>query len=101
MKTIFDSFELGNLKLKNRLIRSATWVALADEEGNLTGTLVDTYRELAKGGVAAIITGITTVSPHDAYLDGLFNFMMTNSSSSIHRHDPRIRLQNLYADRNG
>ena len=35
---------------------------------------MDTYRELAKGGVGAIVTGITTVSPHDAHLDGIVQF---------------------------
>ena len=73
MKNIFDEMTLNKLKLKNRLFRSATWLASADEDGNLTEPIFDTYRELAKGGVAAIVTGITTVSPHDAYLDGIVN----------------------------
>ena len=74
MKNIFDEMTLNQLKLKNRLFRSATWLALADENGNLTEPIFDTYRELAKGGVGAIVTGITTVSPHDAYLDGIAQF---------------------------
>ena len=74
MKNIFDATTLNKLTLKNRLIRSATWIASADEDGNLTDEIFDTYRELAKGGVSAIITGITTVSPHDAYLDGIVQF---------------------------
>ena len=74
MKNIFDSFKINNLNLKNRLIRSATWLALADDEGNLTKPIYDTYRQLAEGGVGAIITGITIVSPHDAYLNGIVQF---------------------------
>ena len=34
MKNIFDEMTLNHLKLKNRLFRSATWIALADEDGN-------------------------------------------------------------------
>ena len=105
MKTIFDSFELGNLKLKNRLIRSATWVALADEEGNLTEPLFDTYRELAKGGVGAIVTGITTVSPHDAYLDGIVQFyddkfieQHKKFTDMIHEYDCKIFMQTAMVD---
>ena len=105
MKTIFNSFELRNLKLKNRLIRSATRVALADEEGNLTGTLIDTYRELAKGSVAAIITGITTVSPHDAYLDGIvqlyddkFIDQHKKFTDMIHEYDCKIFIQTAIVD---
>ena len=52
MKNVFDEMTLNKLTLKNRLFRSATWVALADDEGNLTEEIFDTYRELAKGGVA-------------------------------------------------
>ena len=51
LKNIFDEMTLNQLRLKNRLFRSATWVALADEDGNLTEEIFDTYRELAKGGV--------------------------------------------------
>ena len=105
MKTIFDSFELGNLKLKNRLIRSATWVALANEEGNLTEPIFDTYRELAKGGVAAIITGITTVSPHDAYLDGIVQFyddkfieQHKKLTDMIHEYNCKIFMQTAMVD---
>lgn len=35
MKTIFDQETLGKQNLKNRIIRSATWMATADEGGLL------------------------------------------------------------------
>ena len=105
MKTIFDSFKINNLSLKNRLIRSATWIALADDEGNLTDSLFDTYRELAKGGVGAIITGITTVSPHDAYLDGIVQFyddkfieQHKKFTDMIHEYDCKIFMQTAMVD---
>ena len=34
MKTIFDKTTMKNLALKNRLFRSATWEALADNDGH-------------------------------------------------------------------
>ena len=105
MKNIFDKMTLNQLKLKNRLFRSATWIALADENGNLTGTLMDTYRELAKGGVGAIITGITTVSPHDAYLDGIVQFyddkfieQHKKFTDMIHENDCKIFMQTAMVD---
>ncbi len=65
MKTIFDKTEMNNLKLKNRLIRSATWESLANEDGGLNDELVNIYEELASGGIAVIITGLTDVAlPH-------------------------------------
>lgn len=73
MKTIFDSTALRNIKLKNRIWRSATWMAQS-EDGRINGRLVDTYRALARGGVGAIITGLTSISPFDADLDGGVKF---------------------------
>ena len=105
MKTIFDSSTFGNLELKNRLIRSATWMALADDEGNLNKPIFDTYRELAKGGVGAIITGITSVSPHDAYLDGIVQFyddkyieQHKKFTDMIHEYDCKIFMQTAMVD---
>ncbi|MBR1811710.1 MAG: NADH:flavin oxidoreductase [Clostridia bacterium] len=71
MKTIFDKSALGNLNLKNRLIRSATWEALADQNGNMQDTLFSTYEKLAKGGVGAIISGFTSVADNDHYFGGM------------------------------
>ena len=105
MKNIFDEMTLNKLKLKNRLFRSATWLALADEEGNLTEPLIETYMELAKGGVSAIITGITTVSPHDAYLKGIVQFyddkfieQHKKFTDMIHEHDCKIFMQTAMVD---
>ena len=105
MKNIFDEMTLNQLKLKNRLFRSATWLALADDEGNLTEPIFDTYREIAEGGVGAIITGLTTVSPHDAYLDGGANFsddkfieQHKKFTNMIHEYDCKIFMQTAMVD---
>mgnify|MGYP002868599231 CR=1 FL=1 len=61
MKTLFDTTTLGRRSLKNRVWRSATWLALADAEGNVTDEIVSTYEGLANGGVAMIVTGLTSI----------------------------------------
>ena len=71
MKKLFDSVELGNLHVKNRLIRSATWEDLAENDGSIGENTYEIYRELAKGGVGAIITGFTSVSADDFYFGGM------------------------------
>lgn len=71
MKKIFESADLGKLKLKNRLIRSATWEGIANRDGGITETAYEIYEELAKGGVGAIITGFTSVALHDHYFGGM------------------------------
>ena len=105
MKNIFDEVNLGKLKLKNRLIRSATWLALADSDGNFTEEIFSTYRGLAVGGVAAIVTGITTISPHDALIEGIAQFhsdkfipQHKEFTDMIHAHDCKIFLQAAIVD---
>lgn len=71
MKKIFESAALKNMPLKNRLIRSATWVGIANPDGSVTETAYEIYKELAKGGVGAIITGCTSVALHDYYFGGM------------------------------
>ncbi|MBR0262001.1 MAG: NADH:flavin oxidoreductase [Selenomonadaceae bacterium] len=71
MKNIFDAVELKNLRLKNRLVRSATWEALAAQDGQIFDDTYEIYRELAKGGVGAIITGFTSVAADDFYFGGM------------------------------
>lgn len=70
MKKIFEPVELKHLTVRNRLVRSATWEAIADPDGNLKDEAYSIYSDLAKGGVGAIITGFTSVAPYDHSSDG-------------------------------
>ncbi len=54
---LFSPLNLGSLALKNRLVRSATYEAKADEGGRPTPGYLDFHRRLAAGGVGLIITG--------------------------------------------
>ena len=48
---------IGDLRLPNRLIRSATAERLAEESGEARPELAEMYRELVRGGVGLIVTG--------------------------------------------
>ncbi|OLN26676.1 NADH:flavin oxidoreductase [Desulfosporosinus metallidurans] len=54
---LFSEASIGNMIVKNRLIRSATFEELADEHGNVTDGYIELHRRLASGGVGLIITG--------------------------------------------
>lgn len=71
MKKVFDPVKLRNLSLKNRLVRSATWEGIANQDGSVTDEAYEIYSELAKGGVGAIITGFTSVALNDYYFGGM------------------------------
>ena len=57
MTKLFTPSEINNMKLSNRFVRSATWAAMAADDGSSTPQLVDLMVNLAKGGVGLIITG--------------------------------------------
>lgn len=105
MKTIFDETRLGALRLKNRVFRSATWMAMTDESGLVNDELVNYYGQLAAGGVGTIITGITSVYERDAevsegakFYDDRFIAGHRLLTDAVHRHDCRLFLQTAMID---
>lgn len=70
MNQVFKETELAGIKLKNRIIRSATFEGMGDESGRPTDKLSQLYVRLAKGGVGAIITGGTIVQQNGRPLPG-------------------------------
>ncbi len=59
---VFSPSRIGNLTLKNRLIRSATCEYKMTDDGFITDDILEIYRKLAKGGVGMIVTGLMAVS---------------------------------------
>jgi len=57
-----NEYRHGNLVLKNRIIRSATYEGMSDEQGYPTEKLRDLYTELAANDCALIITGFAFVA---------------------------------------
>lgn len=62
MSALFESVRIGNLEVKNRLMRSATCEWMCDADGRADQRLADFYATLAKGGVGLIVTGHAYVS---------------------------------------
>jgi 2,4-dienoyl-CoA reductase-like NADH-dependent reductase (Old Yellow Enzyme family) len=63
VSAIFETTRIGQLELKNRLVRSATWDGMADTDGGVTGQMIELYQDVADGGVGLIISGYMFVSP--------------------------------------
>ena len=105
MKTLFDTTTLRRHTLKNRIWRSATWLALADAEGNVTDEIVKTYEELARGGVAMIVTGLTSIVEHDAEIGGGAKFYddrfiegHKRLTDAVHKHGALVMMQTAIVD---
>ncbi|CAM2895056.1 NADH:flavin oxidoreductase [Vibrio rarus] len=76
MSTLFTPARIGNMTLKNRFVRSATWENMATEEGYMTDKLYDIYEELAKGEVGLIVTGYANIVADEkpnAGMMGIYN----------------------------
>lgn len=59
---VFSPGRIGRVTMKNRLVRSATCEYKMAENGAVTDTVLDIYRNLAKGGAGMIITGLMAVT---------------------------------------
>ncbi|MBN2369831.1 MAG: hypothetical protein JXO72_05035 [Vicinamibacteria bacterium] len=61
---VFESATLAGVRLKNRVIRSATHGGLADAQGFPLPVMEWKYAHLARGGAGLIITGYAGVQPN-------------------------------------
>jgi 2,4-dienoyl-CoA reductase-like NADH-dependent reductase (Old Yellow Enzyme family) len=75
--TIFSEGTIRDIRLNNRLVRSATGDGLEVTE-RVTDQMVDVYRRLAEGGVGLIISGEIPIAArigagayHDVWIEGI------------------------------
>ncbi|NQT59522.1 MAG: NADH:flavin oxidoreductase [Bacteroidetes bacterium] len=59
---LFEPLELRNVTLPNRLVRSATYEGMGDDDGFPMQGLTKMYLDLAEGGIGTIITGFVFTS---------------------------------------
>ncbi|PKN51814.1 MAG: NADH:flavin oxidoreductase [Deltaproteobacteria bacterium HGW-Deltaproteobacteria-13] len=105
--TAFEPVSLAGIKLKNRIIRSATYEAMADEKGFPTEKLKKLYINLAKGNAGAIITGNAGVQANGKA--SLFTMTMIDNddkisayreiTDAVHEYDTPIIMQIVHCGR--
>jgi len=93
---VFQPGRIGSIQIKNRLVRSATFENAAN--GEVSDTLIQIHRKLARGGTGLIITGIAWVDPamtapritradNDSFIPGL-----SKLTGAVHDADPDCRI---------
>ena len=104
---VFEPISIGNVKLKNRIIRSATYEGCCDSSGIPQQGYHSIYEELAKNEVGAIITGFAFTSddgkamqPAQAGLDqDEKTAYFAEMTSLVHKYNCPIFLQISHAGR--
>lgn len=78
---------------------------LAASEGNVTDELVNAYEELAEGGTAVIVTGLTSILKKDAEIDRGVKFYNDafieghrRLTEAIHKHNAMVMMQTALVD---
>lgn len=104
MTTLFEETAINGMTLRNRLIRSATWEGMCEQDGRPTEKLSNCYRDLAQGGIGLIISGYTFVRPNGKGLPGKMGIHTDdfardyeNLTSSVHRAGGKIAIQLVHA----
>lgn len=106
MTVLFTPFSIGNMEIKNRFVRSATYDGGADKGGFVSDWQINLYAKLARGQVALIVSGIFSVdsagkiSPvqnslyHDRYIEGLARL-----ADVVHRNGSKLAVQLFHGGR--
>ncbi len=104
MSKLFEPGKINGMVLANRFVRSATWEAMATNDGACTPQLTDLMADLAKGGVGLIITGHTYISKEGqagprqlgVYKDELIPGL-TEMTRAVHDNGGKIAMQLAHA----
>ncbi|MFX1499825.1 MAG: NADH:flavin oxidoreductase [Promethearchaeota archaeon] len=63
LETLFSPKKIGNVQIKNRIVRSATFMNITEKYGYIGDKFIERYDILAQGGTGLIITEATAVDP--------------------------------------
>ncbi len=104
MATLFEETAINGMTMRNRMVRSATWEGMCEQDGRPTQKLINCYRNLAQGGVGLIITGFTFVRQEGKALPGKmgihtddFAADYENLTNAVHRASGKIAVQLVHA----
>lgn len=103
MRKLFDETRLNGMLLQNRLVRSATWEGMCEDDGRPTAKLAAYYGTLARGGIGLIITGYAFIRPDGKQLPGQLGIHTDSFASdmlpltdAVHREGGKICLQMVH-----
>ncbi len=106
MSLLFTPKTIGNVEIKNRFVRAATYEGLADETGRVTDDLVTVYSRLAQGDVGLILSSFMYVHSLGQALKnqiGIHSDMaipgLSRLSDAVHSNGGRIAFEITHSGR--
>ena len=100
MSVLFTPYRIGNLEIKNRIVRSATGEGIAGADGRVDQAIVDFYDRLGEGGAGLIISGHAYVRPDgrcNVGMVGVHDDVLMDAYAQIppvcHQHGAKIIVQ--------
>ncbi|NOY69755.1 MAG: NADH:flavin oxidoreductase [Deltaproteobacteria bacterium] len=106
MSLLFTPMSIGRLSIANRIVHSATYEGMAEEDGTVTSDLLKRYRSLARGRVGLIIPGYMYIHKTGRamkFQTGIHNDQMIPGlrklTDAVHKNDGKIVFQLNHAGR--
>lgn len=103
----FEKAYIGNCELKNRIIRSATFEGMCDDDGFPTVEYLKLYKKLSENEIGAIITGFAYISKEGKAMQpgqaGIcsekFIPLYERITTEVHKNNGKIFLQIAHTGR--
>lgn len=100
MNTIFEPYQIRDMLVRNRFMRSATTSAYADAEGIVNDTIIRHYERMSRGEVGLIVKGHLYIMDNGKAHDGMAGIsndlqipMLRKLTDAVHKHDGHIVAQ--------
>jgi 2,4-dienoyl-CoA reductase-like NADH-dependent reductase (Old Yellow Enzyme family) len=95
MNQVFEKTSIAGIVLENRILRSATYEGMADEEGYPKSELLTTYERLARNKVGAIITGYVAVQRNGRVVRNMCLFDSDDYIDDYRKLSTKVREHNV------
>lgn len=100
MNTLFEPFQIRDMLVRNRFMRSATTSAYADKEGIINDTIIKHYEKMSKGEVGLIVKGHLYILDSGKAHNGMAGIshdehipMLKKLTDAVHKHEGHIVAQ--------